>query len=97
MTTYEMQKIARMQAEFLVDAIKNDSELADIMFPPRCMNIEEASEYLRIPVSTLYNKIGEIPHEKVGKRLVFTDRGLMRWMKRSKATNIVELSIRKVM
>ena len=92
-----MQKIARMQAEFLVDAIKNDNELADIMFPPRCMNIEEASEYLRIPVSTLYNKIGEIPHEKVGKRLVFTDRGLMRWMKRSKATNIVELSIRKVM
>jgi excisionase family DNA binding protein len=82
MTTYEMTKIAKLQAAFLVDAIKDDNDLADVMFPPKCLNIEEAAEYLRIPVSTLYNKIGEIPHEKVGKRLVFTDRGLMRWVKR---------------
>ena len=77
-----MRKLAKMQAECLAQSLKADDELLDLMFPPRCMNIEEASEYLRIPIGTIYQKVSEIPHEKVGRRLVFTDRGLMRWMKR---------------
>ena len=83
MTDNEMRRIAKMQADFLVASIKEDDELLDLMFPPRCMNIEEAAEFIRMPISTLYTKVNEIPHEKVGKRLVFTDRGLMRWMRRS--------------
>ena len=82
MTNYEMQKIAKMQADFLVDALKKDDELLDLMFPPKCMGIEEAAAFTSIPVGTLYSKIDEIPHTKVGKRLVFTDRGLTRWMNR---------------
>lgn len=82
MTDYEMRKIAKMQAMYLVEALKTDDELMDLVYPPRLMNIEEAAEYLRIPVNTLYQKVSEIPHEKVGKRLVFSDRGLIRWMKR---------------
>lgn len=78
-----MRKVAKMQAEYLVEALKSDSELMDLMYPPRMMNIEEAAEYLRIPVGTLYQKANEIPHEKVGKRLIFTDRGLVRWMRRT--------------
>ena len=80
MTDYECRKIAKMQSEYLVKALKDDDELLDLMFPPRCMNIEEASEFLRIPIGTLYQKMDEIPHRKLGKRLVFTDRGLTRWM-----------------
>lgn len=99
MTDYEMRKLAKLQAEFLAEKLKEDSELLDLMFPPRCMNIEEASEYTRIPVGTIYQKINEIPHEKVGKRLVFTDRGLMRWMKRKTGMMEVpiEVPIKKVM
>ncbi len=82
MTDYEMRKIAKLQAEFLVKALKEDDKLLDLMYPPRFMSIQEASEFTGIPVNTIYQKIDEIPHEKVGKRLVFTDRGLVRWVKR---------------
>lgn len=82
MSEYELRKLSRNVARELADIFKEDDELLDIINPPVCMNIEEAAEYLRIPVGTLYNKVSEIPHEKVGKRLVFTDRGLIRWIKR---------------
>ncbi len=93
MTDYEMRKIAKMQAEYLVSALKEDEELLDLMYPPRYMNIEEAAEYLRMPVGTIYNKIKEIPHEKVAKRLVFTDRGLNRWVRRNRTQETLEISI----
>lgn len=93
MTDYEMRKIAKYQSEYLVEALKEDEELLNLMFPPKLLNIEEAAEMLRIPVGTLYNKINEIPHEKVGKRLVFTDRGLMRWMKRKVGHDTKEIPI----
>ena len=95
MTDYEMKRIAKYQAEYLVQAIKQDDELLDLMFPPKMMGIEEASEFTGIPVNTLYQKIGQIPHSKVGKRLVFTDRALTRWVKR-KPSVAVELGIKKV-
>ena len=93
MTDYECRKIAKMQAEYLVEALKKDDELLDIMFPPKLMNINEAAEFLRIPVNTIYQKVNEIPHNKVGKRLVFTDRGLMRWINRETSL-AVELDIK---
>ena len=77
-----MRKMAKMQVELMLTAIKSDDELLDLVYPPRMMNIEEASEFLRIPIGTIYKKVDEIPHEKVGKRLIFSDRGLVRWLKR---------------
>jgi len=101
MTDYEARKIAKYQSEYLVEALKEDDELLDLIFPPKLLNIEEAAEMLRVPVGTLYNKINEIPHEKVGKRLVFTDRGLVRWMKRKVGHNEkvipIEVKLKKVM
>lgn len=94
MTDYEIKRLARLQAQYLVEALKTDEELADALFPARMMGIDEASEFLGIPKETIYKKIGQIPHEKVGKRLVFTDRGLTRWVKR-KASVAVELDIDK--
>lgn len=84
MTDYECKKIAKYQAEYLVEALKKDDELLDIMFPPKMLDIQQASELTGIPVNTIYQKIREIPHEKVGKRLIFTDRGLARWIRRKK-------------
>ena len=101
MTDYECRKIAKMQAEYLALALKEDNELLDLMFPPKCMNIEEASAFLSIPVGTLYKKMNEIPHEKCGKRIIFTDRGLMRWLKRKTGRETkevhIDLQLKKVM
>lgn len=100
MTTSEMRQIAKMQAEFLAEALKSDEELLDLMFPPKFMGIEEASEFLGIPLNTLYSKVGSIPHSKVGKRLIFTDRGLTRWINQQRRPVVkVELQqpLRKVM
>lgn len=54
MTNYECKKIAKMQSEFFIEALKNDEELANILFPPKMMDIKEASEFCKIPVNTLY-------------------------------------------
>ena len=100
MTTSEMRQIAKMQAEFLAEALKSDEDLLDLMFPPKFMGIEEASEFLGIPLNTLYSKVGSIPHSKVGKRLIFTDRGLTRWVNQQRSSAVeVELQqpLRKVM
>lgn len=79
-----MKQIAMYQTVYLVEALKKDDELLDIMFPPKMLDIQQAAELTGIPVNTLYQKIREIPHEKVGKRLIFTDRGLARWIRRKK-------------
>ena len=84
MTDYEIRKVAKYQAEYLVEALKKDDDLLDVVFPPKYLDIQQASEMTGIPVNTLYQKSGEIPHEKVGKRLIFTDRGLARWIMRKK-------------
>lgn len=84
MTDYECKKIAKYQAEYLIGALKRDDELLDIVFPPKYLDIQQAAELTGIPVNTLYQKIREVPHEKVGKRLIFTDRGLARWIRRKK-------------
>ncbi len=82
MTDYELQKLSKLVAKNLVQSIKDDDELLDELYPPRYMSIQEAADYLCIPLNTLYQKAGEIPHAKVGKRLLFTDRGLSRWVRR---------------
>ena len=95
-----MRKIAKMQAEYQIALLKQDEELLDLLYPPKYMGIKEASAFLGIPLSTLYKKVDEIPHEKVGKLLVFSDRGLVRWMKRKPASAKqmpIEVSMKKVM
>lgn len=82
MTDYELQKLSKLVAKNLVQSIKDDDELLDELYPPRYMSIQVAADYLNLPVNTIYAKIREIPHEKVGKRLLFTDRGLSRWVRR---------------
>ena len=82
MTNYELDKLAKGVAKYLVEEIKSNDELLDTIFPPKTMDIREAAVFLKIPVNTLYQKAGKgkIPYIKTGKRLLFTDRGLMRWL-----------------
>lgn len=90
-----MRKIAKMQAEYLVEALKSDEALLDMMFPPRMMGVEEASQLTGIPVNTIYQKINDIPHKKVGKRLIFTDRGLTRWINQQGRPVAVEMELKQ--
>lgn len=83
MTEYEMRKIAKMQAEYLAEALKNDEELLDLMFPQKPMDVKAAAAFLNMSVSRLLHIVSEVPHEKVGKKLYFTERGLTRWIRRT--------------
>lgn len=82
MTNYELNKLASAIASEIVRKVKEDETLLDAVFPPRCMNIQEAADYARVPINTLYGKANEIPHMKAGRRLIFTDRGLITWMRK---------------
>ena len=48
----------------------------------RTMNVEEAADYLRMPVNTLYMKLqkGEVPGSKPGQRWVLFNDELDKWL-----------------
>ena len=48
----------------------------------RTMNVEEAADYLRMPVNTLYMKLqnGEVPGSKPGKRWLLFNDELDKWL-----------------
>lgn len=82
LSDYQLRKLAKWEAEYRHALLKEDPELMDELYPPRWMGYKQAALYSGIPESTLRHKIDEIPHEKVGKRVVFSDRGLTRWLMR---------------
>ena len=84
MTEYEMRKIAKMQAEYFATMLKEDDELADLLYPSKYLSIEQAAEFINSTVGTIYHKLDEIPHAKNGKRLVFSERALVRYIERQK-------------
>ncbi|PKN81175.1 MAG: DNA-binding protein, partial [Chloroflexi bacterium HGW-Chloroflexi-8] len=49
---------------------------------PRVLTIEEASKYLRIPLSTLYKlaQDGKIPCQKVGRHWRFRKETIDKWL-----------------
>lgn len=84
MTSYELEKLTKGIAAELVHSVEGNEELLDILFPPRTMDVKEASKFLHIPINTIYSMKNEIPHFKIGRRLLFSDRDLYRWMKGGK-------------
>ena len=84
MTNYELEKLTKGIAAEIIRTVKEDERIWDILFPPRTMDVKEASKFLHIPINTIYSMKNEIPHFKVGRRLLFSDRDLYRWMKGGK-------------
>ena len=82
MTQYEITQLSKMTAKNLAEILKTDSELLDMIYPPRLFGVEQAASYIGWPVQTLYKRVGEVPHTKQGKRLTFSERSLYRWMMR---------------
>ena len=60
----------------------------------RTMNVEEAADYLRMPLNTLYMKLqkGEVPGSKPGKRWVLFNDELDKWLE-VKRKNAVPMTI----
>ncbi|MBB3836992.1 excisionase family DNA binding protein [Runella defluvii] len=62
--------------------------------PSKPLTIDEAAAYLRLPKATLYQMTSarEIPHQKLGKRLVFLKEELDDWIasKRQKTRSEIE-------
>lgn len=83
MTSHEMRQMADMIAISLTERLKEDDELLERIYPSKPMSIDEAAKWTGIPVGTLYQKMDEIPHSKIGKRLLFTERGLQSWIKKN--------------
>ena len=55
---------------------------------PEVMTIQETSQYLRVPLSSLYKlaQEGKIPCQKVGKHWRFRKESLDSWLEENKAS-----------
>jgi len=71
MTSYEIKQLA----EELYKLFESNE-----LFPDRLMNVSEAADFLRIPTNTLYGMADQVPHKKIGKRLIFSERQLRQWV-----------------
>lgn len=60
----------------------NDSQRDFIM-----MNIQEAAEYLHIPLNTLYKRYQYIPHLKIGNRILFCKTRMNEWLEEQMRIN----------
>jgi excisionase family DNA binding protein len=61
---------------------------------PEVMTIHEVSEYLRIPISSLYRlaQSGKIPCQKVGRHWRFRREAIERWLEEPPTNNEINLS-----
>lgn len=46
----------------------------------RYMSAQEAAEYMRLSVHTLYHRLDEVPHRKQGRKLLFRQSDLQKYM-----------------
>ncbi len=62
--------------------------------PERLLTIRETAEFLNLTVPTIYSKVSrnELPFMKKGKRLYFSDKELMQYIKDGKCKSIDELN-----
>lgn len=82
MTNNEIDRLAQQTAVYMMALLKTDNTLADIIFPPRLMSVEELSAQTGVPVGTIYRL--KIPSVKFGRRRVFSDRDVARYMAENK-------------
>nr|MBA3665090.1 helix-turn-helix domain-containing protein [Bacteroidota bacterium] len=82
--------------EFLKDALKEilSEQLGAVKNQlPDILNIKEASEFLKLKITTLYEKTSrkQIPHFKKGNKLYFYLSELQNWIKQGKVKTREEI------
>ena len=89
-----MQFLCRRDTKVSLYHMKNvELTFNDLPQVRRTMNVEEAADYLRMPLNTLYMKLqkGEVPGSKPGKRWVLFNDELDKWLE-VKRKNAVPLT-----
>lgn len=69
MTNNELKSLAT----FIVDEMESRGMIQD-----RYMDVVEVSQFLHMPISSVYQS--KIPRRRVGKRLLFSEREVRRWL-----------------
>ncbi|NLI41356.1 MAG: helix-turn-helix domain-containing protein [Caldisericales bacterium] len=69
--------------EILLLDLKNNLKMVEPTDPEKLLTIQEAAEFLRLTVPTMYGKVskGELPVMKRGKRLYFSRTELLEYLK----------------
>jgi excisionase family DNA binding protein len=59
--------------------------------PKKYLNVQELSEYLGLHISTIYRKVNmnEIPHSRIGGRLLFDIEKIDLWVEANQIVNII--------
>ena len=70
MNTTELKALA----SYIVDEMESRGMIED-----RYMDIVEVSQFLHMPISSIYQS--KIPRRRVGKRLLFSEREVQKWVK----------------
>lgn len=81
------QAVAMLTNE--ISTLKNlllDQKQPEVEQSERYLTVQEASEFLKLKVSTIYSKVsrGELPVMKGGKRLYFSSKELIEYLKRGR-------------
>ena len=75
----------------ILKAVQNNNPTTDQ--PEQLLTIQEAAEFLRLTVPTMYSKVskGELPVMKRGKRLYFSRTELMEYIKEGRKKSNAEI------
>jgi excisionase family DNA binding protein len=75
----------------ILKAIRNEQPTAEP--PEQLLTVQEAAEFLRLTVPTMYSKVskGELPVMKRGKRLYFSRTELMEYVKEGRKKSNAEI------
>ena len=73
MTRTEARMIAEELGKILSKDIARVVKSATVTATDKQLSAKEAADYLGWSVKTVYNKIADIPHYKVGKKLRFSE------------------------
>jgi excisionase family DNA binding protein len=88
----EIRQLFRQELETYFEANKQPEQTPTDQ-PEQLLSIQQAAEFLRLSVPTLYSKVSkrEIPFMKAGKRLYFSRVELMEYVKTGRKNTITEL------
>ena len=94
----EIQPIEEIEArlssiEILLLDLKNNLKMVEPTDPEKLLTIQEAAEFLRLTVPTMYGKVskGELPVMKRGKRLYFSRTELLEYLKDGRKKSNAEI------
>lgn len=92
LTSFDENEFKELLKEILIEVLQKQlHKKSDPLEVP--MNIQEAAEFLKLKVTTLYDKTSRrlIPHSKIGNKLYFKLGELKNWIENGKVKTQEEI------